>query len=383
MADALLAGITVTNFAVDEMLPAGVYTRSFHPVEMTIGQIVECLAGTLINGDADMVVTGIAGYDTVLPGQITFITQARFLPLAEASSAEAIIAPHAITESSKPLICVDDPRSAFASILTIFDWREIAPPGIHPSAVVAETAQIAESAVICPHVVIGEGAVIGEGCVLHAQVTIGHHVEIAAGSILYPHVTIYPHCSIGQKCILHSGVVIGADGHGFQPSAEGWQKLPHLGRVEIGNNVEIGANSTIDRATTGITSIGDGCKIDNLVMIAHNVVMGRQCMILSLAGIAGSCNIEDNVVIAGQVGLRDHINIGKGARLIARAGITQNIPAGATISGYPAQNHTEELKYQATLHRVPEMMTTIKDLQKQLAEMQEKIEKLTDKDQEK
>lgn len=351
-------------------------------MEITLAQIAERVAGTLLNGAADMPVIGVAGYETVQAGQITFVTQQRFLPIAEASPALAIIVPHTITESSKPLICVDDPRAAFATMLSIFDWREIALPGIHPSAVVAETAQIAASAAIGAHVVIGEGAVIAEGCVLHAQVTIGNHVEIAAGTILHPQVTIYPHCSIGQNCILHSGVVIGADGHGYQPNADGWQKLPHLGRVDIGNDVEIGANSTIDRATTGSTRIGDGCKIDNLVMIAHNVTMGKQCMVLSLAGISGSCDIADNVIIAGQVGLRDHINIGKGARLIARTGITQNVPAGATISGFPAQNHNKELKYQATLRRVPEMMITIKKLQKQLDEMQKQVEKLTNQQEE-
>lgn len=352
-------------------------------MEITLAQIAERISGTLLNGDANALVTGVAGYDTVQPGQITFVTQQRYLSIAEASSAIAIIAPHFITESTKPLISVADPRAAFATILSLFDWRAAAIPGIHPTALVAASATIAESATIGPYVVIGEESVIAEGCVLHAHVSLGNNVEIGTGSVLHPHVTIYPYCSIGQNCIIHAGAVVGADGHGYQPNADGWQKLPHLGRVDIGNYVEIGANSTIDRATTGTTSIGDGCKIDNLVMIAHNVTMGEQCMVLSLAGISGSCEIEDNVVIAGQVGLRDHIHIGQGARLIARTGITRDVPAGATISGYPAQNHNDELKYQATLHRVPEMMITIKELQRQLAEVQEQVKQLSSTETEK
>ena len=345
-------------------------------MEITLAQIAVRIHGSLHGGDADALVTGIAGFDTVQEGQLTFITQERYLREAEASPALAIIAPLSITQSSKPLICVDDPRAAFATVLGLFDWRQAAIPGIDLTASIAPSAAIHARAHIGPFVVVGEGAVIGEDCVIHAHAYIGNHVELGAGTVLYPHVTIYPHCTVGQRCILHAGVVIGADGHGYQPGAEGWQKIPHLGSVRIDNDVEIGANTTIDRATTGTTIIGEGCKIDNLVMIAHNVTLGRHCMILGLAGIAGSCEIEDQVIIAGQVGLRDHVRVGAGARLIARAGITKDIPAGSTISGYPGQNHAEEMKYQAMLHRVPDMIQTVKELQQQLARLQTRINEL-------
>lgn len=342
-------------------------------MDITLAQLAAQLGGTLIGGGADEIVTGAAGYDTVSEGEVTFVMQPQKLADAEASPALAIIAPPSIAKANKPLISVADPRSAFAKALHLFDWRQLPLPGIDPLARVAESAEIHAGAYVGPFATIGEGAVIGDGVVIHPHTTVGDHVTIGEGTILYPLVTIYPHCTIGCRGIIHSGAVIGADGHGFEPTAAGWEKIPHIGTVIIEDDVEIGANTCIDRATTGKTMIGHGAKIDNLVHIAHNVQIGPNCMIVAQVGIAGSSVIDAGVVMAGQVGIIDHIHIGAGVRLAARAGVTRDLPAGLTASGVPAQDHITQLRFDAALRKVPALLQTVRSLEKQVAELEARL----------
>jgi len=344
-------------------------------VEITLAQLTSQLHGNLLGGDGTTVVTGVAGIESVSEGEVTFVMHSGLLSTAEASPALAIIAPPDITCSAKPLLIVDDPRSAFAQTMRCFDWRVKPSAGIDTTARVAASAVVHDRAYLGPYVVVGEGAVIGADCTLHPHAVIGDHVELGAGSVIYPHVTIYPRCTIGCRVIIHAGVSIGADGHGYQPSSVGWQKIPHLGTVVIEDDVEIGANTTIDRATSGKTVIGRGTKIDNLVMIAHNVQIGADCMILGQAGISGSCRIDDHAIIAGQAGLRDHVHIGAHATIVGQAGITKDVPAGMTVSGYPAQNHREELKFEAALRRVPSLLDAVKQLKLQIAELEARVNK--------
>lgn len=342
-------------------------------MELTLAQLAIHLNATLIGGHGDTPVVGITGLDSVAEGEVTFILQERQLAEAEDTQALALIVPVGIIHSSKPLLVVENPRSAFGRALSLYDWRRSPIPGIDTTARIAQTAAIHARAYIGPFTYIGEGAVIGENCVIHSHVSIGDQVEIGAGSVIYPHVTIYPRITIGRDVIIHASAVIGADGHGYQPGSEGWEKIPHLGTVQIGDAVEIGACTTIDRATTGVTMIGAGSKVDNLVMVAHNVHIGNHCMIVGQAGLSGSVQLDDFVVVGGQVGLRDKIHIGAGTRIAGQSGVTKDLPPGITVSGYPAQEHREELRLEAALRRVPELLTTVKQLEQQIAEIKAQL----------
>jgi len=339
-------------------------------MEITLGQLAIQLDGLLVGGGADALVLGAAGLDAVGEDMVTYATSERHLAEAEATSALAIIVPHAIEQSVKPLIQVDDPRAAFARALRLFDWRRPPFPGIDQTAVIARSAAIHARAYIGPLAVVGEGVYIGDGAIIHPHAVIGDHVEVGAETVVYPGVAIYPRCTIGCRVIIHSGAVIGADGLGLHPGPDGWEKIPHLGTVIIEDDVEIGANTTIDRATSGKTLIGSGTKIDNLVQIAHNVRVGANCMIIAQVGIAGSAVIEDGVIIAGQAGVSDHLTVGAGVRLATRAVVTRNVPPGATVSGFPARDHAEELKYEAALRRVPDLLRKVKLLEQRVKELE-------------
>jgi len=339
-------------------------------MELTLGQLAVQLDGLLVGGGADALVLGVAGCDAVGEDMVTYVTSERYQAEAEATAALAIIVPHSIAESAKPLIQVDDPRAAFAHALRLFDWRRPPFPGIDQSAVIARSAAVHAHAYVGPLAVVGEGAFIGDGAVVHPGAIIGDHVEVGADTVLHPGVVIYPRCTLGRRVIIHAGTIIGADGLGFHPGPDGWEKIPHLGTVIIEDDVEIGANVTIDRATSGKTLIGHGTKIDNLVHIAHNVRVGANCMIIAQSGISGSVVIEDGVIIAGQSGIVDHMRVGANARLGARTGVTRPVAPGATVSGFPARDHADELRYEAALRRVPELLEKVKRLEQRVKELE-------------
>jgi UDP-3-O-[3-hydroxymyristoyl] glucosamine N-acyltransferase len=335
-------------------------------VDITLAQLALHIGGTLQGGGADCPVTGVAGLDSVADGEVTFVLNARYLDAAEASPALALIAPPTITSSVKPVIHADDPRAAFARALGLFDWRRMPMAGVHPSAAIAQSAGIHARASIGAHVSVGEFSTIGDGAVIFPNVVIGDHVEIGAGCIVYPNAVIYARVTLGQRVIVHAGTILGSDGMGYQPTPEGWVKLPHLGTVVIEDDVEIGANVTVDRATTGETRIGAGTKIDNLVQIAHNVKIGKNCMILAQVGISGSCTIDDNVILGGQAGLRDHLKIGAGAIVIAQSGLSRDVKPGTIVQGTPAQPHDEELRTQAIYRRLPKIADQLKAMDARL-----------------
>lgn len=338
--------------------------------KITLGELAEHLQAELV-GDKDLEITGAGGIEDVSPGGITFVEDPKWLPQAEKSPASAIIVPQEVTSCCKPILRTPHPRLAFALTLGLFFPPERPAPGIHPTAIVGGDLQAGEAVSVGPYSVIGDGVILGKRVVIHPLVSIGDGVKIGDDTLIYPRVAIYRQVEIGARVIIHAGAVIGSDGFGFTPAEGKHHKIPQVGTVVVGDDVEIGANTVIDRAATGATTIGRGTKIDNLAQIAHNVTIGEDCIVIAQVGISGSVRICDRAVLAGQAGLKDHITIGEGAVICAQAGVIGDIPPGVMVSGYPARPHREQMKLEATLPKVPEMLKTVRNLEKRIRDLEQ------------
>jgi UDP-3-O-[3-hydroxymyristoyl] glucosamine N-acyltransferase len=267
---------------------------------------------------------------------------------------------------SKPLLRVESPRQAFLKVLEMFAPEPHHPEGIDLNAVISPEADIADDVAIGAGCVIEAGARIGQGSVLYPLCYIGRDVRIGEQCVLYPNVTVMHGVQLGNRVIVHSGSVIGADGFGYVTVDGVHRKVPHIGTVEIGDDVEIGANVCIDRAKTGATRIGSGTKIDNLVHIGHNVQIGENCLLVAQVGIAGSARIGRYVVLAGQVGVADHVHIGEGAIVAAQSGVAGNLQGGQRYFGSPAREHGKQLRLMAYTSRLPELFERVKELERKL-----------------
>ncbi|MBC7189928.1 UDP-3-O-(3-hydroxymyristoyl)glucosamine N-acyltransferase [Candidatus Aerophobetes bacterium] len=322
----------------------------------------------IVEGEVEgenVLIKGAARVEDVKEGEITFAVSDKFLRLAENSRASAVIVDEKVKKFSKPIIRVKNPRLAFARILEVFAPPRAKPCGIHPTAVISDNVRLGNDVRIGPFCVIEEGASIGDGVCICALCYVGRNVTIGEGSFLHPRVTVLDETFIGKRVTVHSGAVIGSDGFGFVRREDGsYYKIPQVGRVFIEDDVEIGANVTIDRATTGETRIGRGTKIDNLVHIAHNVSVGEDVAIVALVGISGSCEIGDRAILAGQVGIADHISIGSGSIVGAKSGVTRNVPPNTFVWGIPAREHLFQKKIMALTHRLPELLKRIQRLEK-------------------
>ncbi len=292
---------------------------------------------------------------------LIFIFEEKDLLIAEKTKAKALVIPEIEFSTNKPIILVKNPRLAMAKILRYFDWRTF-PEEIHSTVIWGENVRIEEKVGIGAYTVIGNNVKIGKETKIGPGVVIGNNVTIGERCIIYPKVSIYDYCYIGNNVILHSGCVIGGDGFGYVWDGKIHVKIPHIGKVIIEDDVEIGVNSTIDRGTFGETRIGKGTKIDNLVTIAHNVKIGENCIIVGQTGIAGSSEIGNNVIIAGQSGISDHVKVGNKVIILARSGVTKDVSDNSIVSGFPARSHKEELKWQALLRRLPEIWEKVKKL---------------------
>jgi UDP-3-O-[3-hydroxymyristoyl] glucosamine N-acyltransferase len=335
-------------------------------------EIAQLLVGTVI-GDAETRITGLADIETADTGDIVFAETPRYMQAALRSRASVILVSPAlvvVSVPSKPLIVVESPRTGFVRLLEALGKTPAVQPGVHATAVIGEETHLGEGVSIASHVTIGSGVVIGDRVTLMAGVRVGDHCVVGNDTTLYPNVVLYADVQIGRGCILHAGCVLGADGFGYVPVGRGLRKVPHIGRVEVGDEVEIGANACIDRAKTGVTTVGSGTKIDNLVHIAHNVHIGQSCLIIAQTGIAGSVEIGHGVVLAGQAGIKDHVRIGDGARVGAQGGVIGDVAAGETVSGYPARPHRTKMRELAAIAALPDMIRQVRELKHRLAALE-------------
>lgn len=328
---------------------------------LTTGNLAAEL-GAALSGPADIVITGADTLDLAGPGQIAFIRSPKFAKAWTTSRASAALVTRGVeltldTKDSTPraVLTVADADLAMTRVLELL--MPPAPtfaPGIHPSAVIDKSAKVDPSAHIGPHTTIGPGTVIGPGVVIHAGVRLGAEVSIGEATTILCNVVVQDRCTIGARCILHPTVVIGADGFGYRldPVARALVKIPHIGHVTIGNDVEIGAGSCIDRGKFGATSIGDGTKIDNLVQIGHNCRVGRSCVICGCAALSGSVTLGDGVIMGGNAGVADNINVGAGARIAAKSGVMNDVPPGETVTGAPALPHRDWARAHIALLRL-------------------------------
>jgi UDP-3-O-[3-hydroxymyristoyl] glucosamine N-acyltransferase len=333
----------------------------------TTGQIAERIGATVI-GDPDLPLTGFAPADSAKPGDLTFAENESYFARAKQSAASAILVAGDFPPDAKTLIRVTNARVAFAQVLPLFFPEPTFTAGIHPSAVVAATAQVDPTAHIGPHCVVGERVKIGPGAVLISQVYVGDDCSVGEQTRLFPHVTLYQRSHLGKRVRIHAGAVIGADGFGYVFDGSEHRKVPQVGQVLIQDDVEIGANTTIDRAALGATIICKGTKIDNLVQIAHNVTIGEHSIIVAQVGIAGSTKIGAYVTVAGQAGIAGHLRIGDRVTLAAQSGVMHHIPEGQKWMGSPAQPDRVTKRQLLAIERLPDLLRRVHELERRLGE---------------
>lgn len=342
-------------------------------MKKTLNEIAALLNGQ-VSGDGQVIINHIRGIDEAGEGDLTFISNQKYLKKMETTNASAILVPPGIGKTQRNLIIVKDPYVAFGTILGLFYPEENDPPEIMRSSFIEEGAFISEEATIYPGVYVGRGARIERGVVLYPGVYIGRHAVIDEDSILYSNVSIYRKCRIGKRVILHAGVVVGSEGFGFARPGRENVKIPQVGIVQIDDDVEIGANTTIDRGTMDKTWIQRGVKIDNLVQIAHNVVIGEYSVIVAQVGISGSTKLGKGVVLGGQAGLVGHINIGDHVMVGAQSGVHEDVPPNHVVSGSPHMPHQKWLRVQICVSQLPELRKTVASLLKRIEYLEGKLD---------
>jgi UDP-3-O-[3-hydroxymyristoyl] glucosamine N-acyltransferase len=342
---------------------------------LKLREIAERLA-CRVEGDGDIEICRLAGIEDAGPGDLTFFANPRYTSKLRVTRASAVI----LGERAEPAPCAmlrsSHPYLAFARAMELFAERWRPGPGVHRLALVDETASVAAGASVGPFTVVSERVRIGEDTVVHPNVTIDRDAVIGKACVIHAGVSIRERVRIGDRVVIQNGAVIGSDGFGFAQTPGGTHhKIPQTGGVVIEDDVEIGANSTVDRPALGETRIAAGAKIDNLVQIAHGVRVGRNSLLAAQVGIAGSTTLEDNVTLAGQVGVAGHLTVGKGSVATAQSGIPNSVEAGSFVSGYPAVPNREWLKSSAVVRKLPELRKTIAELERRLAELEERLQK--------
>ncbi len=328
---------------------------------MKLSEIASALNARLENGSPDTEITGLNGIEQAAPGEITFVANSKYAAAARLTKASAVIVAENFPSIPPAVLRVEDPYLSFARALELFHQPLRYAPGVHATAVVHATAKIGRGAHIGPYVVVDENVEIGENAALLAHVVIYRGVKIGDNFLAHAHATVRENCRIGNNVLLQNGVVIGADGFGFAKTQNGqWHKIPQPAPVIIEDDVEVQANSCIDRASVGETRIRRGVKIDNLVQVGHGSQVGEDALLCSQVGLAGSSEIGNRVILTGQVGVVGHCKVGDGAIVTPQSGVAHDIPAGALVSGAPAVDHKLWLKYSAILPRLPEIARAIR-----------------------
>ena len=340
-------------------------------MKMTIAEIALFLGGTVIGAD-DTIINDIRSIEEANEGDLTFIANKKYLKKLKLTKASAILVSPQTTAEGKNLIIVTDPYAALGKLLTLFYPLEHGRSGVSPDAYIEDGAIVSPDATIFPRAFISKGAKVGKGTVIYPGVFIGKNSSVGENSTIYANVTVYHSCIIGKRVILHSGVVIGADGFGFASPGKDNIKNPQVGYVQIDDDVEMGANTTIDRAALEKTWIQRNVKIDNLVQIAHNVVIGENSAIAAQVGISGSTKLGKSVIVGGQTGMVGHINIGDNVMIAANSKIHKDIKSGEIVGGAPQMPFKEWLQVEACRAKLPEMRATLKDLVKKVDELQPK-----------
>lgn len=333
----------------------------------TASEIARNLDGE-VRGDPTVVITGFAPAGTAKPGDLTFAENETYFERAERSAASAILVDGDFVSEKKVIIKVAKSRIAFAKVLPFFFPEPVFPPGIHPTAVIASSAQVDPTAHIGALCVIGELARVGPRCVLHGGNHVGPQSELGEDTQLFPNVTLYPRTLIGRRVRIHSGTVLGSDGFGYVQDEGIHRKVPQIGNVIIGDDVEIGANVAIDRGALGSTMIGRGTKIDNLVQIGHNVIVGEFCLIIAQTGIAGSTKLGNYVTVAGQVGLAGHLRIGNHVTIAAQSGVMDDVPDGGKWFGSPAQPDRKMKRQLIAMQKLPDLIHRVASLEKAMGQ---------------
>jgi UDP-3-O-[3-hydroxymyristoyl] glucosamine N-acyltransferase len=323
--------------------------------------------GARLEGDPTFEVSGIAPLERAGPDDLSFLANPRYEAAALASAAGALVTGRDFPADGRNILRCENPYLGFARAVAMLSPDPPVVAGVHPTAIVDPSASIPASAAVGPLAVVGSGVELGEGVVIGAGSHLEDGVRIGAGTRLFPRVTVHRGTTLGERCVVQSGCVLGADGFGYATDDGGvHHRVPQRGGLTIGDDVDLGANVTIDRGSAGDTVIGDGCKIDNLVQIAHNVRIGRNAMIVAQVGVAGSTVIGDRVVLGGQAGIIGHARIGDRARIGGQAGVIGDVPAGMEVSGYPARSHRDQMRAHALFARLPELFQRLKRLEDRL-----------------
>ena len=348
-------------------------------MNVSLSEIADRLQGVVV-GDASVMIAALSPIDDIAAGALVFADGADNLLRAEQSEAAAILVNQKTTSQVKPVIQVAHPFQSFIQLLGVFHPASRPAAGIHPSAVIADDAQVSPDCHIGPFAVVESGSVIGERCVIKAHVTIGRGVNIGADTTVHPHVTIYDGTQIGARVIIHASSVIGSDGFGYTFVDGHHMKIPHVGHVVIEDDVEIGANTVVDRATLGATVVGAGTKVDNLVQIAHSVKLGRHNILCAFTGIAGSTVSGDNVIFAANVGVSDHVRIDDGVVLAARAGVPpkKHLIKGNVYLGNPARPRDKAIEQELSVTRIPLMRKNLKALSEKINRLSERVDELSE-----